>query len=111
MSIINNYKRALQDLYDHVGFVEDWVVLAPDFQHIDMFWKIKNNKEVVCGDEIEDITINEEDGHCYSFQIYTQRFYKKHIYRGDKYTMIMVDTHTDGNKFFMFFSNDKEVKD
>jgi len=107
VDIISNYQKALKDLYDHVGFVEDWVVLAPEFQ-TDMFWRISHD-EVIYGNTIEDITTNYEEGNCYTCEIYTQRFYKKHIYRGDEYTMIMVDTHTDGNKFFMFFSNDKEV--
>lgn len=60
MDVVDTYKKALQDLYDHVGFVEDWVVLAPDFQHIDMFWKISNG-EVVCGDTIDVMDYSAEE--------------------------------------------------
>lgn len=30
MKLIENYQKALQDIYDHVGFVEDWVVYPID---------------------------------------------------------------------------------
>lgn len=50
------------------------------------------------------------DGNYYVDEIYAQRFYEKWVYRGNEFTMIFVDTHMDGNKFFAVFSNDKEVK-
>jgi hypothetical protein len=49
-----------------------------------------------------------EDG--YAAEIYTQRFLPKWVYRGAEYTMVCVDTRTDGNKFLMVFDNKKEIK-
>jgi len=45
----------------------------------------------------------------YRNDIYTQRFLSKWVYRGEDYTMICVDTHTDGNKFLQIFNNKKEI--
>lgn len=36
--------------------------------------------------------------------------HNKWIYRGEKLTMIIVDTQVDGNQFFAFYDNNKEVK-
>jgi len=114
MDIIKNYKAALQELYDHVGFREDWVVLPID-DRTDMFWRINDNEDkVVYFFELEYLPIKDGDeadrgGNFYSDEIYKQRFYTEHVYRGKDYTMIMVDTHTDGNRFFAFYDNKKEV--
>lgn len=108
MKLIDDFNQAKQALYDHVGFKEDWVVYAiEDRTH--MFWSISHSDgtEVKFGETMEQM---ESDGDYYTNEIYTQRFYKKHVYRGAELTMIFVDTHTDGNKFFAFYSNDKEVK-
>ena len=50
------------------------------------------------------------NGDYYESEIYTQRFYEKHVYRGNELTLIFVDTHVDGNKFFAIFSNEKELE-
>ena len=50
------------------------------------------------------------DGDYYQNEIYTQRFLPKWVYRGKEYTMICVDTRTDGNTFLQVFDNSKEIK-
>ena len=104
--IIDNYFKAQQDLYDHVGFTEDWVIY-PIASEINSYWYIDNG-DVHYADSLEELET--EEGNYYNGEIYTQRFYKKHVYKGEKYTMIFVDTHTDCMKYFMFFDNLKEVK-
>jgi hypothetical protein len=47
-------------------------------------------------------------GDYYQNDIYTNRFLPKWVYRGPEYTMIVVDTHTDGNQLLQVFANDKE---
>lgn len=116
MDILKKYKDALQELYDHVGFVEDWVVLPID-DRTDMYWRInRHGGEVIYAETKTDLPMEDGDaadiaGNFYSDEIYTQRHYPKHIYRGKQYTMIMVDTHTDGNRFFAFYSNQNEAVD
>lgn len=50
-----------------------------------------------------------EDGQCISWNIYTQRFLPKWVFRGAEYTMVCCDTGVDGNKYLGIFSNDQEV--
>ena len=49
------------------------------------------------------------DGDYYEDDIYTQRFYKKWVYKGKDLTMIFCDPHVDGMKWFRVFSNNKEL--
>lgn len=46
---------------------------------------------------------------CHSNEIYHQRFLPTAIYKGEEYTMILVDTHTDNNKYFMVLDNKKKL--
>jgi len=100
------FDNAKELLYNHVGFVEDWTVYAID-NRMSMYWQIIEG-EVKFAETMKSFN---SDGDYYLDEIYTQRFYEKHVFRGSQLTMIIVDTHTDGNKFFAFFDNDKEVKE
>lgn len=113
MNIIDDFEKAKQAIYDHVGFVEDYVIY-PIENRTEMYWKLVDNcffggKGVRFAKTTDELNSNNDD--FYEDQIYTQRFYKKWVYRGKQYTMIFVDTHTDGNKFFAIYDNNKEVKD
>lgn len=107
--LIENYNKALQAIYDHVGFIEDWVFYAID-DRTEMYWKVLE-REVIYSEDKKSII--KENGNYIVNKIYTQRFYNKYIYRGKELTMIFVDTktETDGNKFFAIFDNDKEIKE
>lgn len=103
--IIQNYELAKQALYDHVGFVEDWVVYAID-DKTSMFWQIVGNE--VKYSESKDNLQNEE-GDYYADEIYKQRFYSNHVYEGTEVTLIFCDPHTDGCKWFRVFDNSKRI--
>jgi len=107
MPILENYEETLQKLYDHVGFKPDYVVYPID-NNTDAYWYINSNNDV-CYSESLKILKNVEAGKYYCGSIYTQRFYNKHVYEGKNYTMIFLDTHTDGMKYFAFFDNKKKV--
>lgn len=104
-SLMKKYNDNLELLYNHVGFTPDWVVCPID-DCTEMYWS--TNGEVVKFAE----TIKNFYSECdyYLDNIYTQRFYKKHIYRGIDYTMIFCDPHVDGMKYFRIFDNKKEQK-
>lgn len=112
MRLLDEYFELQQKIFDYFGYVEDWVCIPIDDRR-EMYW-ILDQSESGRGE----VTYHEtplsrqdvEDGNCYSNSIYTQRFLPKWVYRGKDYTMICVDTHTDGNKFLAIFSNDKEQK-
>lgn len=107
MNIIEKYNKALEDIYNHVGFQEDWVVYPID-DRTHYYWKIKCSISVGYGKDKK--TVINETGEYYEDEIYTQRFYTKHVYRGETYTLIFCDPHVDGMKYFAIYSNDKEMK-
>lgn len=106
MELLDGFLKNQKEIFDYFGFVEDWVVppLDDSRKH---YWQIVNDDEVLFGEKDDVI---QETGNHYSNEIYKQRFYNKWVYRGKDYTMIMVDTHTDGNKFLSIFDNSKEIK-
>ncbi|MGD9157249.1 MAG: hypothetical protein PVG39_02485 [Desulfobacteraceae bacterium] len=106
MKLMDDFGTALRKIYNHVDFKEDWAVY-PISDRTDMFWS-EDGKEVKFADSMKDFN---SDGNYYVDEIYKQRFYKKWVYRGKKLTLIIVDTHTDGNKFFAIYDNSKEIKE
>ena len=108
MKLLDEYFKLQKQIYEYFGYKEDWVVIPID-DCTEYYWKLfgEGPGEVYFGDTIEDI--KGENG--YSNEIYTQRFLPKWVYRGEEYTMIVVDTNVDGNKFLQIFDNKKEVKE
>lgn len=106
--IIGQYFNLLNKVYEYFNFKEDWVIY-PLEDYRGYFWYIDNFNEfygkAVLYSEEEDII----NSNYYLSEIYEQRFYDKHIYRGKDYTLIFIDTHTDGNRFFAIFENSKEL--
>lgn len=109
MKLLNEYFRIQKEIYDYFGYVEDWVVIPID-DATGYFWYIQGDEEnehgeVVFAKKVEDFFGEEY----YANEIYRQRFLPKWIYKKEDYTMICVDTHTDGNKFLQIFDNKKKV--
>ncbi len=106
MELLTKYFDLQKEIYEYFGYVEDWVTIPLDDQ-TDSYWHLER-EAVRFADTIENLK-NEDAGEYYENEIYRQRFLPKHVYRGEDYTMICVDTHTDGNKFLQVFSNELEV--
>lgn len=104
--MLKKYNDALQAIYDHVGFEEDWVVCPID-DCTESYWQC-DGKTVEYADSLEEFHSGE--GNYYVDDIYTQRFYDKHIYEGKDFTMIFCDPHVDGMKWFRIFDNTKRIK-
>jgi hypothetical protein len=109
MELLDKYFDIQKQIYDHFGYVEGWVVIPLDDCR-EYYWCLTGEG---CGDEvkfaIEEKNLfegTEEDG--YANEIYTQCFLPKWVYRANEFTMICVDTRTDGNKFLQVFDNAKE---
>lgn len=110
MSIeMKTFNFALKELYNHVGFNENYTIYAIE-DMTDSFWAIiqsgRYGESVRYADTMKQF---KSGGDYYEYEVCHQRFYNKWVYRGTELTMVIVNTHTDGNKFFAFFSNDKEV--
>lgn len=105
MELLKQYDDALNAIYQHVGFEEDWVIYPIDDQ-TDKYWS-ENGDTVKFAKSIEQFN---SDGDYYSDQIYKQRFYSKWVYEGEKFTMVFCDPMTDGMKWFRIFDNNKKIK-
>lgn len=110
---LNNYFALQQQIFDYFGYVEDWKVIPLD-DSTECYWKLTTYEDCsgyvrFSEDAVNLSEENEEQGEYYENEIYTQRFLPKWVYRGEEYTLICVDTHTDGNKFLQIFDNKKEV--
>lgn len=111
--VFEQYLTSKSEILEYFGYKSDWVEIPLEFNTAD-YWFL-SEKDGEGGKYYHSKTPFNEDsvmaGNLYSGLIYTQRFLKKWVYRAEKYTMICADTQTDGNKFLMVFSNDKECKD
>ena len=115
---IDKYFELQEKVHKAFGYTEDWVVIPLEDAR-DYYWILDaayNSDGKVIGGEVRFAeTIEEledwEAGEYYSNEIYTQRFLPKWVYEADGYTMICVDTHTDGNKFLQIFDNEKRVEE
>lgn len=107
MKLLDEYLALQKQIHDYFGYVEDWRVI-PIEDSRKYFWRIYGgiSGEVRYADTEK--LLDDPGMNYYEAEIYTQCFLPKWIYRGDEYTMICVDTHTDGNKFLMIFGNAKE---
>ena len=116
--IIDTYIDAEQAIFDHVGYVEDWVAI-PLEDNRDDYWAVDPNEREWCRyspkkEALEHWLKTDDYGEhgdkLYEDEIYTQRFLPKWVYRGKEFTVVCCDTHVDGNKFLRVFRNDREVK-
>lgn len=108
MILLDQEQATRQQIFDYFGYVEDWRVLPFDDCR-GHFWRVTS--EIGSGNVEYADTEHElaaEMGNYYVNEIYTNRHLPKWVYRGKDFTMIAVDTHTDGNQFLQIFSNANE---
>jgi hypothetical protein len=103
MQLLDQYFEIQQQIHEYFGYFEDWVVIPLDDAR-EYFWWCDGHtvgfaKTV---DELES-----QDGSYSENEVYMQRYLPKWVYEADDFTMICVDTRTDGNKFLQVFDNAK----
>lgn len=106
--LLDMYFKIQNDIHAYFGYTEDWVVIPLDDGR-EYYWNLDEEKEVVQFAKTIECMMDETCEDYYENSIYTQRFLDKFIYRTDEFTMICVDTHTDGNKFLQVFDNKKDL--
>ena len=100
---INQYYNLQEEIFNHCGYQEDWKIY-PLVDEREYLWYVsKDEKELKLAKKLEDFVT----GDYYSDEILKDRFLPKSIYQGEKYTMILIDTHTDGNRYLSLLSNEK----
>jgi hypothetical protein len=114
--LVTKYLAAKQAIWDHCGYKEDWVTI-PLEDSTEYYWYVdpKEDSECAYAEKVENLEFYiknrvPKNDDLYVEEIYTQRFLPKWVYRGAEYTLVCVDTHTDGNKFLRIFLNRMEVK-
>lgn len=105
--LLDKYDELRNELFSYFGYVEDWCVIPLDDSR-EYFWRLEGEGPGIVKFADTEIELENEEGKYYENEIYTQRHLPKWVYRGAEFTMIVVDTHTDGNKFLQIFSNANE---
>jgi hypothetical protein len=107
MQLLSDFFDLQQKVFDYFGYVENWRAIPLDDAR-EYYWRLfGEGPGTVCFASTE-VELKDCVGNYYENEIYTQRYLPKWVYRGADYTMICVDTHTDGNKFLQVFDNAKE---
>ncbi len=107
-TLLDMYFKLQDDIHAYFGYEEDWVVLPLDDGR-EYFWNLDEERGVVQFAKTPTDLIAGVGGEYYENSIYTQRCLPKFVYRTDEFTMICVDTNTDGNKFLQIFDNKKDM--
>ena len=105
MDILDNYKDIERQIHEYFGYKEDWRIF-PISDETESFWSLNGEGPGEVHLSLEECNLRL--GMKTIWPIYTQRHLPKWVYRGNDYTMIVVDTQTDGNKFLAIFDNKKE---
>ena len=105
---ISEYFDLRKKVFEHFDYVEDWVnIPLEDCRGYHWFLEGDGPGEIFYSEKRLTIEMIGAGDH-YQSEIYTQRFLSKWVYRAEKYTMVCMDTRTDGNKFLGIFENCKE---
>ena len=115
MKKLIQYFKLQEEIFDYFGYQEDWVTI-PLEEQLDVNWMIcgpedSNSTRVVYSKVPFTPDIIESGENIYSGLIYTQRFLPKWVYRGKDYTMISINTQSDGNRVLRVFTNKLECND
>lgn len=115
MKALKNHTISLQNIYDYFGYEEKCHVIPID-DRTHYFWDnetdyvvfCENKKSMIWNDKKNKWTCKKK---CNDF--YTDKYFHegngKNIYFGKKFTMIVVDTRTDGNSFLAIYDNNKQL--
>lgn len=107
MKLLDEYLSLKAQIFEYFGYVEDWVVLQIDDAR-GYFWRLDGEGPGVVRFAEKEEHLDDGSGDHYENEIYTQRHLPKWVYRGAEFTLIVVDTNTDGNRFLQIFDNSKE---
>lgn len=118
--IVDAFEDAQQAIFDHCGYEENWRAIPLEDSR-EYYWTVDQFEREWCKfspkkEGLEYWLEEHEDeygkyGDClYKDEIFTYYHLPKWVYRGKEFTIVCVDTNTDGNKFLRIFRNDHEVK-
>ena len=101
MKLLDQYFELQKKVYDYFGYVEYSVVIPLDDAR-EYFWQCDGVTVRFAKTETELVS---QAGDYYVYEVYMVRLLPEWVYEGDEFTMICVDTHSDGNRFLQVFAN------
>jgi hypothetical protein len=125
-----DYFAAQQAVFDHCGYVEDWVII-PMIDCRNSYWAVDAAECEWClhaptPDAVEAalLAASSVGGNpdalklpaiealpdYYLDAIYTQRFLKRWVYRGSELAIVCCDPRVDGNRFLRLFLTSTEIR-
>lgn len=107
MDLVENYFKLREEVFASFDYQENWRAFPMEDRR--MFLWYLDEGQVSYAKKLRDF--DERVGNYYTDEIYTYRHLKERVYRNEKYTMILVDTHMDGNILLHIFDNEKEIKE
>ena len=103
--VVQAFIESRDVLYEHLGFVEDWIMYPLNFEAINDRWCLHPDGTIRWQDEK---CIKTKD--CYEADIVYPRFYPKgSIFEGKDYTMIFGNPYVDGMTWAYIFRNSLRV--
>lgn len=107
-ALLDAYSELEKQIHEYFGYGENWQVF-PIYDSRSYFWYLDGEGPgtVHFADTKEELL--SQEGKYYEEEIYTYHHMDKWVYRGKDFTMILVDTCTDGNNFASIFDNSKEL--
>ena len=105
MQQLDEYLSFRKQVHEYFGYIEDWRVFPIDDRR-EYYWRLDGEVEVQYG-STPDFLSNEDD--LYGDTVYHYVHLSKWVYRAESYTMVVVDTMTDGNILLAIYDNTKEI--
>jgi|ERR1041385_1047199 hypothetical protein len=107
MKLLDEYLSLLKRIHEYFGYVQDWRVIPIDDRR-EYYWHLEGEGPGTVGFADTEEELQSQEGNYYQDDIYTQRHLTRWVYRGEEFTMVCCDPHTDGNTFLAIFSNARE---
>jgi hypothetical protein len=107
MKLLTDYFDLQEQIYQYFGYREDWLVI-PLQDCCQYWWRVVGSpvNELQIAKTEQDLV--SQTGSFRTAEIFRHRHISKSLYRTNRYTMVVVDTHQDGNKFLRILDNTKE---
>ncbi len=111
MKLLNDLLELKKKIYEYFGYEANWCEF-PFCDSLEYYWTLGDYNVSFCKDR-DQIVNQDESGEYYDNELITDSLCSTapSVYRGADYTMMIVDTHCDGNKYLQIFANNKEVKE
>lgn len=100
-NLLKQHNEIIEQIHVYFGYNENWTVLPID-DSTQYYWKLTESGVQFYENQDDD------DDNSYDNEFLNGSV--EDVYRTEAYTMIVVDTHCDGNKFLQIFDNSKELK-